>query len=280
MKSSLKIAVAIISYNQCENVKAAIDSTFKQSRQPDQIIVLDDGSDDNTADVIEQFKNSSLKILWRFQPHSGIGAARKSVTELVNADIIAVLDSDDILLPQALMHYEAVFHKYPDLDLAYGNVAVLDQTGKVVNENRYRSFKTNGQMKKAIFLSPKVPFKHSAIAFKKKSYLEVGGYDENCRIKVDIDLVFRFIAHQKKIMHIDNIIAGHRIHQNNISRQRLTGLRQWYRFIFKYESNWLRRAQYLLARTLWELSKMAVERIMNFRNNSNLDVKGEMSCRS
>ncbi|MDZ7336669.1 MAG: glycosyltransferase [candidate division KSB1 bacterium] len=278
MKSALKIAVAIITHNQCKNLKAAIDSIFKQSRPPDQIIILDDGSEDNTTDFLKELKKSSHKFLCKFQPHAGIGAARRAATELADADIISVLDSDDILLPQALMHYEAFFQTYPELDLAYGNVAILNRLGNVVSQNNYGTFRTNEEMKKAIFLSPKVPFKHSAIAFKKNSYLDVGGYDDNCKIKVDIDLMFRFIAHNKKIMHIDKVIAGHRIHENNVSRKRLAGLMQWYRFIFKYENDVSMRIYYLLARTFWELSKMAVERIRNFRTELNEGSKGDISC--
>ncbi len=267
MNSGISIAVVMISHNQCDNLKAAVKSVLKQSRQPDQIIILDDGSEDKTTELFEELKKSSPKFLCRSQPRAGIGAARKAATRLVTSDIIAVLDSDDIFLPHALSHYEAIFQKYPDLDLLYGNVAVINNAGKVVAENHYRSFEANEAMKKAIFLSPKVPFKHSAIAFKKKSYEEVGGYDENLKIKVDIDLVFRFIAHNKKIIHLNETVAGHRIHQNNISRNRLAGLRQWYRFIFKYENNFFRRIIFLLVRTFWELSKMIVEANRLLPNN-------------
>ncbi len=263
MKSDLTIAVIIISHNQYSNLKLAIDSLFNQSRKPDQIVILDDGSKDETTGFLEKLQMSVPNVMCRFQAHSGIGKARKEATKLADADVIAVLDSDDILFPEALASYETIFLKYPELDLVYGNVAIIDQSGQTIAENHYRSFKTHEAMKQAIFLSPKVPFKHSAIAFKKTSYFEVGGYDENCKIKVDIDLVFKFLTHHKKIMHLDEIVAGHRIHQNNISRKRLAGLIQWYRFIFKYENSFLKRISFLLVRTFWELSKMIVEMVRN-----------------
>lgn len=259
IKNSVTIAVVIICHNQYENLKVAVDSILTQSRKADQLVIVDDGSEDETVDLLKKLQTSVPNFFCSSQVHSGIGTARKAATSLAECDIIAVLDSDDILIPTALLCYEDIFIEYPDVDLVYGNVIVIDQGGNKLNENHYKNFKTNERLKKAIFVSPKVPFKHSAMAFKKSDYFEVGGYDENCKIKVDIDLVFRFIANHKKIMHVNETIAEHRIHQNNISRHRLAGLKQWYRFIFKYEKNFFRRISFILVRTFWELSKMAVE---------------------
>lgn len=266
--NGLRIAVVMISHNQCDNLKVAVDSVLKQSRQPDQIVVLDDGSTDATRDFLKELQRTMPNLLSKSQPHYGIGKARKAATSLTDSDIVVVLDSDDVLFPTALACYENIFMKNPNLDLAYGNVAVIKEDGQLVNENRYRDFKTNEQLKKAIFVSPKVPFKHSAMAFRKNSYLEVGGYNENCKIKVDIDLMLRFIDHHKKIMHVNETIAEHRIHQNNISRNRLAGLRQWYRFIFKYERNLFKRIRLILIKTFWELSKMIVETIRNLNTST------------
>jgi glycosyltransferase involved in cell wall biosynthesis len=261
MSCHLKISVVIATLNNCEKLKVAIKSVLEQELMPDQTVVLDDGSTDDTVSYLESLQQTLPNLKWRSQTHSGIGVARKQATIMADGDVIAVLDSDDILYPYTISRYKETFENNPGLDLVYGNVAVLDPKGKKLGENRYKTFKNNSAFKKAIFLRPQIPFKHSAIAFRKKSYFEIGGYDEKCDIKVDIDLILKFIQHNKTIKHLDEILAGHRVHKLNMSRNRFKGLKKWYTFIFAYEKNLMNKIFYTISKTIWESSKVGVETV-------------------
>lgn len=263
MHCSLKISVVLVTYNQCRNLHAAINSVLGQTRKPDQIVIIDDGSTDNTIKYLSDLQQMVPNLIWNSQVHSGVGAARKKATMLADGDLIAVLDSDDIFYPGAISQYEEVFINDPELDLISGNVIIINSKGKKIKEHQYQKFENIRSFKKAIFLYPRIPFKHSSIAFTKNSYDSVGGYDENCNIKVDVDLMLRFIEHNKKIRHLNEIIAGHRIHNNNLSRYRLRGLIKWYQLIFKYEKDSFKRTNYLIAKTIWELMKLGLETSLN-----------------
>jgi len=231
MSCHLKISVVIATLNNCEKLKVAIKSVLEQELMPDQTVVLDDGSTDDTVSYLESLQQTLPNY------------------------------SDDILYPYTISRYKETFENNPGLDLVYGNVAVLDPKGKKLGENRYKTFKNNSAFKKAIFLRPQIPFKHSAIAFRKKSYFEIGGYDEKCDIKVDIDLILKFIQHNKTIKHLDEILAGHRVHKLNMSRNRFKGLKKWYTFIFAYEKNLMNKIFYTISKTIWESSKVGVETV-------------------
>ena len=256
-----EISVVIATFNDCKKLKVAIESVLDQELMPDQIVVLDDGSTDDTVPFLESLQKTLPNLKWRSQTHSGIGIARKQATMMADGDLIAVLDSDDILYPHTISRYKEIFTTHPGLDLVYGNVAVLDPKGNKLSENKYKTFRTNSAFKRAIFLRPQIPFKHSAMAFRKRSYLEIGGYDEKCDIKVDIDLILKFIQHNRDIKHLDEILAGHRVHNHNMSRNRFKGLKKWYTFIFAYENNLVNKVFYTISKTIWESSKVSVETV-------------------
>jgi glycosyltransferase involved in cell wall biosynthesis len=236
-----------------------LKSLLAQETLPDEIVVLDDGSDDKTVEYLETVKHILPQLKWKSQNNLGVGLARKEATKMATSEIIAVLDSDDILYPKAITEYLRMFAEYPDLDMIYGNIGVIDKNGKELKTLKYKSYKTVGDYKRAIFVNPRVPFKHSGMAFKRKSYIDVDGYDVNCRIKIDVDLVLKFILKRKKIRHTEEVVAGFRVHGGNISKKRLQGLKQWYFFIKKYEKNWIKKMTFIITKSIWELLKLAIE---------------------
>lgn len=257
----LKISVVVVTYNRCNSLKLSLKSILNQNRKADEIVILDDGSEDDTIKYLNQLQKEIPNLVWKSQQHSGIGLARKEATKIASGDIIAVLDSDDIFYPNTLKWYIDMFESDSDLDLIYANVARLNCTGNILRITSYQNYKSNNAYKRAIFLKPYVPFKHIAMAFKKTSYKDVGGYDQKCNIKIDIDLMMKFILANKKIKHLNQITSGYRIHYNNVSRNRIKGLIQWYKFIIKYEKNYVNRLSYFMARSIWEISKSGVEKI-------------------
>ena len=266
MNSKYKISVVIITYNRYDSLKLSLKSVLNQNRKPDEIVILDDGSEDNTIEYLMGLQKDVPYLKWKTQKHSGIGIARREATKMASGHIIAVLDSDDIFFPEALKWYSEMFENDSNLDMIYANVARLNSIGNILRITSYRSYQSNNDYKRDIFLKPYVPLKHISMAFKKTSYDDIGGYDHKCNIKIDIDLMLKFICENKKIKHLNEITSGYRIHKNNISRNRIKGLIQWYKFILKYEKNYVNRLSYFMIRTLWELSKLVVEQINNIKH--------------
>jgi len=259
MCRQLTVSVVIITYNQYDKLKEAITSVLRQRKQPDELIVLDDGSADQTVEYLTELEKMVPMLKWKSQKNMGVGPARVAATKMASCDIVAVLDSDDIFYPEAIFHYVNAFEECHQLDVVYGNIAVLAPNGKELRIKQYKSYKNNRSFKGHVFLNPQIPFKHSSVAFRRASYCEVGGYDKECNIKVDVDLMLKFITNDKKIGYIDAVVAGHRIHQRNLSRNRFKGIQQWISLAQKYESNIISRALYIIVRTVWELLKMNVE---------------------
>jgi len=113
------ISVIIPVYNREQYVAEAIRSVLAQTHPATEIWVIDDGSTDNSAAVIQAFGDT---VRYYRQPNGGAAAARNQGVELATGDFLAFLDSDDRWLPHKLALQLAEFEQNPDLAMAFGHV--------------------------------------------------------------------------------------------------------------------------------------------------------------
>jgi glycosyltransferase involved in cell wall biosynthesis len=106
----MKISVVIPTYNSAMTIQATLDSVLRQTRQPDEILVLDDGSKDNTIALLQAYGG---QITFLQQKNQGVAAARNALSERAQGDLIAFLDHDDIWHPRYLEIQDRQFGKVP-----------------------------------------------------------------------------------------------------------------------------------------------------------------------
>ncbi len=119
---SLTVSVIIPTYNRAELVCTAIDSLLAQIRLPDEIIVVDDGSTDDTAHVLEKYA-SPVRVIQ--QPNAGRSAARNRGLDAASGDLIAFLDSDDYLLPESIAQRAKILEQQPELGAVYSDAVLV-----------------------------------------------------------------------------------------------------------------------------------------------------------
>lgn len=234
------IAVAIAARNATEFIGATLDSLVGQSRRPDQVIVVDDGSSDGTAALVQTYSDR-LKDLTVIENREslGISAARNLANAAAKTDYIAVLDADDLFGPDSIQQYFGVLRGKPETDLIYADTCVF-QEGADFNRGRPRSYPVFGNHRSAIrrtLGSPLVPFKHSSMVYRRAAMEELGGYDETLPIKVDVDLFLRFNAREMNIAKLNETTSFHRKHARQISTDRLRGIKAYQRLMRAYEPN-------------------------------------------
>jgi glycosyltransferase involved in cell wall biosynthesis len=114
----MRISVIIPAYNAAAYIERALRSVLNQTRPADEIIVVDDGSSDNTADILKKYQNQIISIR---QPNAGVSAARNTGIRAATGDWIAFLDADDEWLPEKLRLQCDLLNRHPDLCWATGN---------------------------------------------------------------------------------------------------------------------------------------------------------------
>ncbi len=119
MTSPDLISVVIPAYNAGLYLGEALESVFAQTYPSVEVIVVDDGSDDDTAEVARSF---GARVSYVRQERAGAGAARNAALDHARGPYLAFLDADDRFTPTKLEHQMAALASGPELDMVYGHV--------------------------------------------------------------------------------------------------------------------------------------------------------------
>lgn len=262
MRDSSKptICVVIAARDASDYIGATLSSLIAQSVPVDQVVVYDDGSTDDTADIAEQFvgKLPRLTVL-RGGDSLGISAARNRANSASTCDYIAVLDADDLYGPETIRCYVDFLTDNPDTDLLYADTRVFqDKMDKRGKARRYPQFRSARQAIRRTLGSPLIPFKHSSMVYRRSTMTELGGYDESLPIKVDVDLFLRFHTQNKKVAKLHRTTSFHRKHARQISTRRMRGIKAYARLLRTYEPDLLVRGILFSTRIPSEFLKMLV----------------------
>lgn len=107
----MKISVAIAAYNAAATIQVTLDSVLRQTVPPDEILVINDGSTDNTASILNSYKP---QVIIFEQENQGLSGARNVLCRRAQGDLIAFLDSDDVWHPRYLEAQRSLFIDYPN----------------------------------------------------------------------------------------------------------------------------------------------------------------------
>jgi glycosyltransferase involved in cell wall biosynthesis len=183
-RKKISVSVIIPTFNRGWIIKEAIDSVLTQDHTEFELIVVDDGSIDNTDDVLDIYRNE-IKVL--SQKNKGVSAARNRGISEASGKFIAFLDSDDLWLPQKLSTQIEFFNQTPDA-LICQTEEVWIRKGRRVNP-RKRHKKPSGMIfnpsLELCLVSP------SAVMMKRSLFDRVGIFDETLPACEDYDLWLR-----------------------------------------------------------------------------------------
>ena len=221
-KIDKKISVVIPVYNGSKYIEKAIHSVAGQTLPPYEIIIVNDGSTDDSTLIIEELaKTISLKYF--HQENSGQSSARNYGVSRSSGDFIAFLDQDDIWYPNHLEELIKPFMEiiYPQIGWVYSN---LDEIGD--NDELYRiellSYCSSTHPKKSLFqcLAADMFVVPSATLILKKAFTDIGGFDERLSGYEDDDLFLRIFSKGYGNVFIDKSLAQWRTHGNSCSRSK------------------------------------------------------------
>jgi glycosyltransferase involved in cell wall biosynthesis len=204
-----RVTIVMPAYNAARYLPTAIDSVIHQSYSDWELIVIDDGSTDETKSVATSYvPRTSGRLRYLYQSNRGPAAARNAGLQATTGEFIATLDADDVWLPMRLERGISVMDRSPQVGLVHSLVARINVEGNVVGSFNFPSKHQAGKIalniytRRANILSPTVLFRRQCID-------TVGLFDEAFRGTEDRDLWFR-IAERYEIAYIDEILALYR----------------------------------------------------------------------
>jgi len=202
MVSNALISTVIPVYNGEKYLAEAIESVIYQTYRPLEILVVDDGSTDDTASITKRFAS---KVRYHFQPNRGAGAARNTGIELARGDFLAFLDADDFWVEEKLMVQIAHFADDPNLDMVFGHIKQF----------------YSPELKKDDKEKIKIPFESmpgchaGTMLIKRDAFLRVGPFGEDWELAEFIDWYARAKELGLKNLMLPDILMLRRIHKGN-----------------------------------------------------------------
>ena len=204
---TLRVSVIIPTYNRAAYLREALASVFRQSLAPWEVIVVDDGSTDETYQVIQE---SPGAIRFYRQAHQGVATARNLGLEKATGDLVAWLDSDDLWEPTFLATVVSLLAQDRALDGAYTGITLIDSDGAPLGTSTRLEPPEelhNALVRDCFLAAP-------SVVARKKCYDQAGGFDPQFRISEDYDMWLR-LARQFRIVGVPQPLVRIRVHTTN-----------------------------------------------------------------
>lgn len=213
MKPDIKFSFVIPTYNRAELLTATLESVFRQTCNNFEVIIVDDGSTDDSIQVARSF-GDSVKVFQR--DHAGCAAARNYGVRQASGDYLFFLDSDDLLFPWSLKVYSDSIKEFDFPSIVAGELLRFDDPGELNSQTKSevvcRSYEHyfEGSLDTKFFLGTGV------CAISREEFLKSGGFIERDIAGTDSDLLFR-MGTSPGFVKIDSpIVLGYRMHDQNI----------------------------------------------------------------
>lgn len=211
-----RVSVIVPAYNAAVYLPYALDSVLTQSYAQWEVIVVDDGSTDNTRAVVDSYRpRLGDRLQYIQQSNRGLPAARNTGIRAASGEFIALLDADDVWLPHRLERGIQVLDADPGVGLVHARVVRINAqgviTGQLAVDTRYMSGRIARHIytRRAHIVCPTVMFRKTCLG-------AAGWFDEAMQATEDRDLWFR-IALRYRITYIDEVLAYYRLSPSSMT---------------------------------------------------------------
>ena len=222
------ISVAIAVYNGGTTIGRAIESTLSQTYCAHELIVVDDGSTDNTAAVVKEFGD---KLRYVYQPNSGVSAARNAAARLATSEWLAFLDADDWYYPDRLRWHAEMIARVRDLDFLTGDYeyrrldeGLIGRSMESTEAGKVMLAKANGELEVVMELDEMGPFVEDhfgdthTLTVPRNTFLQLGGYPIGRAVCEDVNLLIRLCARSRRVGVICEPMGVYLIRPNSATR--------------------------------------------------------------
>jgi glycosyltransferase involved in cell wall biosynthesis len=229
-RTRISFSVVMPAYNTEPWIGTAIESVLDQTRTDFELIVVDDGSTDDTVAAVQRYVRQDDRVSLVTQQHRGSSAARNAAIALAAGDYVSFIDSDDLWLPCYLEVMAATLEGNPHASVAHTDAWILHddlkkiQRGTAMGSNRPPVVPDEPHDFLRALLEHS-NFVYGALTVRRPVLLEVGGFREDVRSSLDYELWMRIAAHGYSFVRTPETLAIYRRRTGQITSDPAAHLR-------------------------------------------------------
>ena len=230
-----KVSVIIPTYNRADLLPRTINSVLNQTFTDFELFVIDDGSTDNTKEVIESFVKQDSRVKYLWQKNSGEASSPKNTAfKHCTGEYIAYLDHDDEWLPTKLEKQLKLFESSndPKLGLVSCNVLIVNKERKL-NKGVHVMLKYKS-IDDLLLKAGDYAFSNSSVMIPRKVIEKVGNRDESLKLFEDQDFFIRTAMNGYSLDFVDEVLIKYHIDENNLSKDFNRAAPDYERYVLKY----------------------------------------------
>ncbi|MEP1422963.1 MAG: glycosyltransferase [Erythrobacter sp.] len=199
-----KVSVVIPAYNSAAFIESTIESARNLHHDNIELIVVDDGSPDNTAQIVGAMEDVRLIV----QANAGDSAARNTGLQSATGDYILFLDHDDLLLPEAFSHHLGAMQDERSFDMVFGSNYLINSNGEAIGENNLapRIFSSRD-----VILGTTPSF--SQCLYRRSALERIGGFRPEAGMAADHDLNIRLLGKAGRGFVHGGFVMKYRLHE-------------------------------------------------------------------
>ncbi len=251
------VSIIMLTYNRAEYIEAAIESALAQTYTNFELIILDDGSTDNTAAIVARFTDPRICYL-RSPDNRGLYERRKESLDYVHGSYVAILDSDDIWIDREKLAIQVGYlEQFPDCAVVGTFITLIDEAGRVIGNTSYETSDTSIRS----HLLSRNQFANSSVLMRKRFLDKTEGY-RNFAPCEDLEL-FLQLGQFGTFANLPEYMIQYRIHQGGESFRKMRVAKTVARIIRLHRDRY-KGAAYGLAKMqalyFWSLARSLLRR--------------------
>lgn len=203
--TNIIVTVIVPAYNYANFIGECLDSVLSQTFKNWECIVIDNGSTDNTQEIVKSYSNKDGRIKYHYTNQKGVSLARNLAVSLSHGTYLLPLDADDKIDPTYLEKAVNIMNQNPEISLVYCNAILFGSVNKkwILPDFNYKAM----LIENSIFCTALI---------KKNEFLAVNGYNVNMVEGFeDWDFWIKYLANNKKVYKLNDILFYYRIKQHS-----------------------------------------------------------------
>jgi len=212
MSTTPLVSIVIGAYNAERYLAQTLDSLLAQTMRDFELIVVDDGSEDRTFEILKEYENRDPRMRPLRIPHGGIVDAANAGLDAARAELIARADADDIHMPERLQKQVHYLEAHPEVVAVGSRMQMIEPYGSPLRDSDHKL--AHEEIEAALLTADGWALPQPAAMLRKSVAMKVGAYRKDYLWSEDLDLFLR-MAEIGRLANLPDVLVQYRIHPNS-----------------------------------------------------------------